>query len=105
MRSLLAALAVLVSASAVAGTIDSGWPPERLQHDGIIWGKTYFTNNIEAHCGKAPEGWRFVGCVIGKDTLVLLNPCSPEFRREKYARIACHELGHINGWSGEHERP
>jgi len=28
--------------------------------------------------------------------IILPNPC--EFSDERYAQIACHELGHLNGW-------
>lgn len=42
---------------------------------------------------------RVTGAVI---VVFLPHPC--DFRSEGFfAFAACHELGHVNGWSGEHE--
>jgi hypothetical protein len=41
-----------------------------------------------------------VGCTVG-GTIYVPNPCR---WGDGYATLMCHELGHVNGWSAEHER-
>jgi hypothetical protein len=43
-----------------------------------------------------------LACVddIGGKKIILPNPCL--IKDEHYARIACHELGHTNGWRHEY---
>jgi hypothetical protein len=102
---LIAGLAVLLSVSAVAGTINSGWPPEGpVRNDVTITKPVHFTHSIELYCGKAPEGYHFSGCVRDGE-LTLPNPCDPAYSHEKFAKLACHELAHLNGWPGDHPRP
>lgn len=37
----------------------------------------------------------------GRPTIVMPNPCTLPF--DAYARMECHELGHVNGWEHEME--
>lgn len=104
------ALLFLFAAAAVATTnlMDDGYPPARYQHDGTA-SLTMFVGQktVNTVCGEAPRGWRTMACAF-PDTdrkMVLPNPCSAEFAGESFARLACHELGHLNGWPGNHPRP
>lgn len=39
----------------------------------------------------------------GGNYLVMMpNPCLPAYRSESYAKLLCHEQGHVNGWPGDH---
>jgi len=109
MKYLMGFLALLMAACAVATTswVDDGYPPVRYQHNGIAQ-VTTFTNQvgIDAACGKAGPGARTEACSFPKTlALVLPNPCGSEFAGQSFARLACHELGHLNGWPGNHPRP
>lgn len=98
----IAALSVLFPTA--AGTINDGLPPERFMADN--YATVVFTNRIEGFCGKLPAPAQIIACrrrtVEGQDVLFLPNPCGLG-NVEFYARIACHELGHVNGWSADHE--
>jgi hypothetical protein len=52
-------------------------------------------------CGHlAGEGEIVLACASEKgQVMVVPNPCLAE---GDYARLLCHELGHLNGWSGGH---
>lgn len=82
---------------------DDGWPP--LQYRGDLQTQVLFTSDIDAACGKAPAGMVKLACAKGGRLIVLPNPCtSPAYANEDYARRVCHEMGHINGWPGDHPR-
>jgi hypothetical protein len=72
-------------------------PPTRYQGDAVA-GVVFTTEGgVQAMC----PGVRYaVGCTVG-GTIYLPNPCR---WRDAYATLACHELGHVNGWSAFHER-
>lgn len=106
MKALLAmAAAALLSAPSAYehGPVYAGMPPLRLQGDGI--GVVAYVSDLAPYCGKAPPGYTIYGChrqIDGVGVSFLLNPCTfGDF--EFWARIACHEAGHRNGWSGNHE--
>lgn len=97
------AAALLLAAPASA---DVGFPPSQYQSDGGAVTLYVSQTSLYRLCGVKPaEGMRLYGCVRRDRMMVLLNPCGPEFSSEVYARIACHELGHTNGWPGNHPRP
>lgn len=87
---------------------DDGMPPVKYQGDVIIPVLAYAGNpaDREVLCdANVPSGMVLLGCVLPNGATVLPNPCAPEFAGEKFAIIACHELGHSNGWPGTHPRP
>jgi hypothetical protein len=99
--TLLAPLLLSVTPPTNLTTSSDAMPPERFRGDAAAF--VIFTNpaEVEKLCGPAssPEK-RVVGCHSG-GVIVLPNPCLTE--GERYARLACHELGHRNLWSGLHE--
>jgi hypothetical protein len=88
------------------GTVNSDMPPIRFQGNNIS--VVHFTDQdgIHKYCGKPEKGYTMVACRRqtneGVSVLFMPNPC-PTGGLEWYAKIACHELGHVNGWSGNHE--
>lgn len=98
----LAALSVMFPTA--AGTINDGLPPTRFQGDN--YATVIFTTNVELYCGTLPKPAQIIACrrqtVEGQNVIVLPNPC-PLGDAEWFARIACHEMGHVSGWTAEHE--
>lgn len=83
----------------------TGLPPAEFQSDNAQ--VVVFTSTVTRFCGEAPEGIRIIACsrTVNKTPVLFLpNPCLAG-QTEYYARIACHELGHRNGWSGNHPMP
>jgi hypothetical protein len=56
-------------------------------------------HEVETYCGHPKEG-RILACTAGNGTIVMPNPCDyPEYKDpDSYARLMCHEKGHVNGW-------
>lgn len=82
-----------------------GTPPERFQKDGaavVLFVSTQ--DDINAICGKAPEGRRTMACTHFEDgkapIITMPNPCNVTY--DYYAHLICHELGHVNGWPRTH---
>lgn len=113
MKGLLLSAALLASFVAADGkatdardprTISDGSAPARFQGDNAA--VVYFINtkDLQTMCGgDAPEGYYYAGCSGTRDgvpVIALPNPC--QFDNEPYAHIACHELGHRNGWPATH---
>lgn len=99
------AAALTLSLAALAGPIDSSWPPERFQQDYTGTLDLSFATDMVPSCGTAPPGYHYLACTATDDSAIALpNACQPEYRGEQYAKIVCHEMAHLNGWSGEHER-
>lgn len=73
-------------------------PPFSMQ--GAVEVAILFTTKSEIHiqCGITA-----VACELQKDPrkplLILPNPCN---NIDDYSLILCHELGHANGWPGDH---
>jgi hypothetical protein len=79
---------------------------------GVGWQKdntavVSFTSDPQTDCAilhneRPEDNEGVVACVndIRGDKMILPNPCL--FKTEHYARVACHELGHINGWRHEY---
>lgn len=105
-RKVLAFVAAAsLAAPALAGLIDNGWPPER------FWGSTEVTvvfipsNRIENLCGHIDDA-TVLGCTLPDGRVVLPDPNGDiRYQREDFARLVGHELGHVNGWPGDHPRP
>lgn len=105
---LLLALA-LVSAPVAApvpqwanGVINSEWPPAR--YDGEAAAVVVFKNDVATVCGVAPPGFEILACASQERGIIVMpNPCDAIFRDEMFAKIMCHEKGHILGWNATHD--
>lgn len=84
---------------------DDGPPPVRFRGD-VEATRVSFTANPEKACRAA--GLKNIGeagvraCSItggGRREVIIRNPCKAS---GQYARDLCHELGHLNGWPGDH---
>lgn len=84
--------------------MNNEWPPAKYRASKTI--TVTFVDTFEAVaaiCGEAPEGWRTLGCHLGDGRVILPNPnLVPDYALERYSRLVGHELGHVNGWSGDH---
>lgn len=87
-------------------TMNDGLPPERFRGNNAAIVIFADRAGIDQMCGVAAPGYRIVACKFdlqnGAPVIVMPNPC-PLGSTENYARVMCHELGHVNGWTGEHE--
>lgn len=102
MMTLLAAAALAAAAPQTTSLVDSGYPP--VAYQGDTFGIVFFVDDAASLCGVPPPGYRILGC--HKDgTIVMPNPCKEEYVGEAYAKLMCHEMGHRNGWPGDHPRP
>lgn len=90
---------------AAGGLWSSAVPPARFQSDAVV--TVAMVQNVRPFCGAAPQGLRIVGCTLtlkgGKKMIVMPNPCLLA-SSDWYARVQCHELGHVNSWSNTHEK-
>lgn len=88
----------------------SGWfqayevplPPERMRGSAVA-GAVFFTDQgmIDLLCGGHDYVVACTDTVSG--VMILPNPCQPRFAGESYAALACHEKGHVLGWTAWHE--
>lgn len=76
-----------------------GMPPERFQESAELHIKFVPEPNSPGACGIASKGV-FEACVRG-NTVYLPNPC-PMGNTERFARLTCHEMAHVNGWPADH---
>jgi hypothetical protein len=80
--------------------ISHGEPPKRYGYPPTYVVRVAFGRaNIDAICGRPPCGNVFLGCNRG-GVMVLPDPFATD--SEEFARIARHELGHVNGWPASH---
>ena len=99
----MAAFALL--ASAPGSTLYSdGTPPIRFQGEAIQI--VIYANDISQYCGKsANPNYIILACTKqadnGAPVTILPNPCIFE-SVDDYAHLACHEMGHVNGWPATH---
>lgn len=97
----LAALLALGAAPVETRPVYSGHPPLRYMGDNVA--VVIFTRDMDTACGTRP-GYIVLGChnrtKSGASVIALPNPCL--FPGEIFARLSCHELGHANGWAGDH---
>jgi hypothetical protein len=93
----------LLFALALGGSV-APLPPAHMRGDAMA--TVAFTADPERLCGKPPKGARVAGCLRqypgGASIMVVPNPC-PFATTEPYARILCHEIGHVHGW--KHDAP
>lgn len=104
---LLALLVALMAAPAGATSntyIDDGYPPVAYQGD-TLGATVSFVSNVNLFCGIKPApGFILEACQPAK-VVIMPNPCGDEFLGQSFARIMCHELGHLKGWPADHPRP
>lgn len=81
--------------------INDGYPPIRFM--GEATAVVVFVDDVSSLCGKAPPGYVVLACAVPENHAIALpNPCFERFKDEQFAKIACHEKGHINGWPETH---
>lgn len=73
-------------------------PPSGLRGDNTVQVVFARPELVRTLCG-ARNRLELQGCVTGRSMRVP-NPCL--YTNEQYARILCHELGHVNGWAPSH---
>jgi hypothetical protein len=108
-----AKIALALMASALVGaaptaevadprTINSEMPPERFRAMRKV--SIEFADNLNEKCGNPPPKKAWGGCRRG-NTLYMPNPCFTysQDKSQHYAKITCHELAHMNGWTKYHE--
>lgn len=83
---------------------NTGSPPYRYQGDVKV--TIYFEQpnkiNRDGQGGQVGcTGAVFAYSLQDKNTIHLPNPCTYP-ASDAYARLACHEMAHINGWPGYH---
>lgn len=86
--------------------IDNGWPPMRFRGDVVLDSVEFLTPaKIPARCGVKKSGQIVEACAYmrsnGKHTVILPNPCKAP-AADDWARLTCHEIGHLNGWPADH---
>jgi len=63
-------------------------------------------NMVYLGCAGYAKSNKTLNMFVGQDDVPVMfvsNPCL--YPEEKYARHVCHEMGHINGWPGDHPNP
>lgn len=99
--------ALLLSAVLLAGCVHLGHygarPPVAFQHPATVRIKYVTPEMVDPTCRGFGIGIKphehFRACRF-HDVIILPNPC--DWPRGDYADMACHELGHWNGWPGTH---
>jgi hypothetical protein len=81
-----------------------GWPPARYAGNAAAY--VHFTDQkrISARCDEKGDPLPSEACSFGPPNEIYMpNPCSfpPS---DDYARLMCHEIGHLNGWPDNHPR-
>lgn len=95
----LAALAALG-----ANLFTDARPPERFQSDAAFTVEVRDQKGINRVChplfGVPPAGMKTDACST-EGRVIMPNPC--DFAEtERYARMLCHEMAHVNGWPPTH---
>lgn len=94
---------LLASGCAAAGLVNQ--PPKTMRDD--IASIVAFVESPAEQCATfgvrtAVPGTTIAACTTADGDIVMPNPCQwPGW--DGYARLLCHELGHVNGW--EHDNP
>ena len=93
----------LIIAALAAGTlISDGVPPARFQRDAVAQVWFVSPGAVDLICDQKGLGFNVVACSYpAQRKIIVPNPCLAD-PREYYGRMLCHELGHINGWPGNH---
>lgn len=74
-------------------------PPATYRNDKTVLVTFAKPGLVTELCGQHGEPG-VIGCAY-RDAMIVPNPCA--FTDQSYAAALCHELGHINGWSANHE--
>lgn len=101
-------LAMLLAASAwgYGTTAFDGWPPLRFTRDTSAFIHFVAPQFVSAKCddGKPDPDHPTEACSFGPPSEVYVpNPCDYD-ARDDYARLLCHEIGHLNGWPANHPK-
>lgn len=58
--------------------------------------------NVRGFCAMLTQGaLEDVSACSAPGYMILPNPCDGRYRRDEYAALVCHEMGHVNGFEGE----
>ena len=96
----------LAAALAAASTtmFSDDRPPDRYRADAAFTIELRDQSGIDRTChplfGVPPKGMKTDACST-QGRVIMPNPC--DYSTETYARMLCHELGHINGWPLTHD--
>lgn len=92
----------LVPATGYNTEWSSAAPPLRFTRDVRV--TVVFVRDVERHCEtKPPKDMTIAACFFpGRALMVLPHPC-PAALNDRFSSIACHEIGHANGWGHNHE--
>lgn len=98
----------LLSAADAPSELEAAMPPVRYQGGGVAIVAFVDRAGIDELCGKSADpGKVIIAChrvlPSGASFIAMPMPC-PLGGTEVYATIACHEIGHSLGWSGEHPK-
>ena len=88
----------LIIFSPMAGATWRDKPPSRYQYDTSATVEFTTEGGVQSKC-PMPHPKVAVGCTAN-NIIYVPNPCR---WKDPYAVLLCHEVGHINGWSGLHE--
>lgn len=83
-------------------------PPQRFQGDVNARVEFVRSSAVEPRCRAIGftmplrRGDTVLAC-SGNATIVIPNPCLYA-AGDGYARLLCHELGHVNGWPATHDQ-
>jgi hypothetical protein len=81
-------------------------PPVEYRQDKVI-AEIGFTTpaQVDTYCGGVKgDSLTIYGCAYEETGRIIMpHPCT--IPNESYARLLCHELGHISGWPGDHPNP
>jgi hypothetical protein len=108
-RELLALLG-LAAATVDPRTISDAWPPERYTTDTAV--RVLFVTSqeeLDAICGPSPVSGRTKSGCTGHDAfgplIVVPHPGRIGAKdADAFRLIVAHELAHVNGWPGTHDK-
>lgn len=106
MRRRALVLAALIGLAACgAPTVGSfqQQPPDRYRADGLVAVQFVDPDQIPALCAAGQDlgAGKVIGACVKGLFMILPNPCAWP-NDSDYRQIACHELGHRNGWPASH---
>lgn len=107
MRGIVALVCLLMASPAIAGKTDSTWnPPARFDHaySGKIRVYNLPQNQVAMECKKL-IGWatpKMHGCSQHNDTECIVITVDKTFMGATPKAVLRHEIGHCNGWPGNH---